>query len=128
VILARRLELAHRQQVRRRLAVLLEWLTAHAIVRWRGQEISPELVTELEASVGDLIAQAADVGGFSYFGIRNRGDLIEVPISLYLTDDPRYRYGTVAIDLPPLLDWIMKGGAVGAGWREPTSLTVDDLT
>lgn len=128
MILARRLELAHRQQVRRRLAVLLEWLTAHAIVRWRGQEISPELVTELEASVGDLIAQAADVGGLSYFGIRNRGDLIEVPISLYLTDDPRYRYGTVAIDLPPLLDWIMKGGAAGAGWREPTSLTVDDLT
>lgn len=123
----RRYEMALRIAVRRRLGILLQWLTAHAIVRWRGTEVTAELMVVEERAVLQLLEDVSDDGGFSYFGIADAADLGPAPVSLYLTDDPRYRHGTTALDLPPLLDWIMRGGARGAGWRDPKDLTVDDL-
>lgn len=124
---ALKIERDHRGAERRRLAVLLQWLAAHAINRWRGRPVTPELMAEEERAVSQLLADVADDGRLRHFQIRNAADLGDAPVTLYLTDDPRYRYGTTALELLPLVDWIACGGARGHGWRDPAELTLDDL-
>ncbi|HSD86085.1 MAG TPA: hypothetical protein VLB44_01175 [Kofleriaceae bacterium] len=122
-----RLARDRRRDERKRLAVLLQWLAAHAIVRWRGRRVTPELMAESELAVAQLLADVADDGHLLYFGIRDAADLGEAPIALYLTDDSRYPYGTTALELLPLADHIMRGGDRGQGWRSPGELTLEDL-
>ncbi len=112
---------------RRRLGVLLQWLAAHAIVRWRGRPVTSELMATQERAVAQLLADVADDGHLVHFGIRDSADVGDAPIALYLTDDARHPYGTTALELLPLVDWIMQGGARGAGWKDPRDLTVADL-
>lgn len=125
--ITRRVVRQHRRLERRRLAVLLQWLAAHAIVRWRGQPVTREVMEESERSVAQLLADVADDGHLQYFEVRDAINLGEAPVALYLTDDPSHPYGTTALELSPLVDWIARGGARGVGWRAPDELTVDDL-
>lgn len=122
-----KIERDQRAAERRRLAVLLQWLAAHAIVRWRGWPVTTELMAEGERAVSQLLADVSDDGHLRHFGIRDAADLGDAPVALYLTDDPRYPYGTTALELLPLVDWIARGGARGVGWKEPAELTLDDL-
>lgn len=122
-----RLERQQRRGERARLGILLQWLAAHAIVHQRGQPVTAELVTAGERAVGQLLADVAEDGHLLHFGIRDAADLGDAPVALYLTDDPRYPYGTTALELLLVVDWIMGGGARGRGWKAPGELAVDDL-
>ena len=116
-----------RRAERERLSILLQWLCAHAIVHQRGQPVTAELVAAGERAVSQLLADVAEDGHLLYFGIGDAADLGEAPVALYLTDDPRYPYGTTALELLPVVDWIMGGGARGRGWKAPGELTLEDL-
>ena len=123
----RRVHRHRRQGERHRLAVMLQWLAAHAIVHQRGRPVNQELMVDGERAVVRLLDDVADDGHLRYFGIWDAADLGEAPVRLYLTDDARYPYGTTALELVPLVDWIARGGGKGAGWRAPDELTLDDL-
>ncbi len=116
-----------RRVERRQLGVLLQWVAVHAVRERAGRPVTPELVADREAAVAALLAGMARAGYLAYFGIRDAEDLGDPPVQLYPVLDPRHPIGTLALDLPPLVEWISTGAMHGRGWRAPGELTADDL-
>jgi len=109
------------------LGVLLQWVAVHAVRERAGRPVTPDLVAGREVAVAEILAGMARAGHLSYFGIRDAADLGDPPVQLYPVLDPRYPIGTLALDLPPLVEWIASGALRGRGWRPPGELTADDL-
>ncbi len=116
-----------RRAERRLLGVLLQWVAVHAVRERAGRPVTPDLVADRDAAVAELIAGMARAGHLSHFGIRDAEDLGDPPVQLYPVLDPRHPIGTLALDLPPLVDWISSGAMRGRGWRAPGEVTADDL-
>jgi len=112
---------------RQRLGVLLQWVAVHAVRERAGRPVTPELVADREAAVAALLAGMASAWHLSYFGIRDADDLGDPPVQLYPVLDTQHPIGTLALDLPPLVEWIASGAMRGRGWRAPMELTADDL-
>lgn len=112
---------------RQRLGVLLQWVAVHAVRELAGRPVTPELVAGREAAVAELLAGMASAGHLLHFGIRDPDDLGDPPVQLYPVTDPRHPIGTLALDLPPLVEWIASGAMRGRGWRAPGELSADDL-
>lgn len=122
-----KLERARRAGERRRLGALLQWLAAGVVGERAGRPLTPELLTEREAAVGAQLAAMARAGRLVHFGIRDAEDLGDPPVQLYPVADGRHPIGTLALDLPPVVEWITSGALRGRGWREPGELAADDL-
>jgi hypothetical protein len=116
-----------RRAERRHLGVLLQWVAVHAVSERAGRPVTPELVAEREAAIAALLAGMARAGHLVYFGIRDAADLGDPPVQLYPVTDGRQPIGTLALDLPPLVEWITTGAMHGQGWRAPGEVTADDL-
>ncbi len=124
---AQKIAREQRRGERRRLGVLLQWIAAHVVAQRTGERVSEELLAEREAALAALLGEIATAGHLLFFGIRDAGDLGEPPVQLYPVLDPRWPIGTLALDLPPLVEWITGGAMRGAGWRRAAELTADDL-
>lgn len=116
-----------RRGERQRLGVLLQWVAVHAVRERAGRPVTPELVAGREAAVAELLAGMARAGHLMHFGIRDAYDLGDPPVQLYPVIDQRHPIGTLALDLPPLVEWIASGAMRGRGWRAPGELVADDL-
>lgn len=116
-----------RRVERRHLGVLLQWVAVHAVRERAGRPVTPELVAERETAIAALLAGMARAGHLAHFGIRDAEDLGDPPVQLYPVLDPRHPIGTLALDLPPLVEWITSGAMRGRGWRAPEELTADGL-
>lgn len=112
---------------RQRLGVLLQWVAVHAVRERAGRPVTPELVSGREVAVTGLLAGMASAGHLLHFGIRDADDLGDPPVQLYPVIDQRHTLGTLALDLPPLVEWIASGAMRGRGWREPGELAADGL-
>jgi hypothetical protein len=124
---AQKADRERRRVERRQLGVLLQWVAVHAVRERAGRPVTPELVADREAAVAALLAGMARAGRLVHFGIRDVEDLGDPPVQLYPVLDPRHPIGTMALDLPPLVEWISSGAMRGRGWRAPGELTADDL-
>lgn len=116
-----------RRVERRQLGVLLQWAAVHAVSERAGRPVTAELVADREAAVAELLAGMARAGHLSHFGIRDAEDLGDPPVQLYPMLDPRHPIGMLALDLPPIVEWITSGAMRGRGWRAPAELAADDL-
>lgn len=113
--------------VRARLAVLIEWTAVRACSPNVGRPLSRDIIEQDEVLVADELSRMADAGIFLFFGIRSGDDLGEAPVTIFAVDDARHRHGTIALHLPPLVQHIVAGGDLGAGWKSPSEVRSRDL-
>lgn len=94
-----------------------------AIVRRAAGAYGGEFIGDVYEAIADLAADlvlwCADAGAFSYFEIRDRGDLVMLPPLIR----PGYPFGAITADVWDAARSIMAGGT-RRHWVRPTDLAV----
>lgn len=109
---------------RPRLQHLLHWATYYAIAPMLGVPLTENAEAEAISRIARQLVELADRGAFRYFGIATSLDLGVLPIRLRRIDWE----GSVALEVEPVADAILRGGARGLGWLASGELTIDDLS
>lgn len=116
----RKQELARRSVARRPLAVLLQWIVVRAVRPYLGAEATPWMIEAIVADIQRILLEMSDAGAFLYFGIRNSEEMGVAPVKLWMRSDL-----LLQVEAVELVDWIMGGGAGGAGWRSTSDLDLN---
>jgi hypothetical protein len=124
--IARKLRDRRRVLARKPLADLLLWAGYHALVPHRGIEMDARSVAMLEDEVLMAMHRLADTGVLAYFGIREAAEFGDPPVRVHVIASPP-PWGHTEVDVWPLVDWVMDGGARARGWMSPGSMTQDLL-
>jgi hypothetical protein len=103
---------------------MLHWAAWHALQEFRGHLLVEEVEELAAVRIQREIDAIADRGALLYFGIRSSLDLGPVPIKLRRIDWE----GSVALEVEPIAEIILNGGARSDGWRRANELTIDDLS
>lgn len=120
----RKIAKRRRAIARPRLQHLLHWVTYHAIAPMLGVPLTDAAEAEAISRIARALVELADRGAFRYFGIANGLDLGVLPIRLRRIDWE----GSVALEVEPVTEIILHGGARYDGWRAAAELTIDDLS
>ena len=104
---------------------LVLWVGHHAMRPYTGASIETSLMLTLEREVMAGLHQLADTGVLAYFGIRDSAELGDPPVRVDVIASPP-PWGQTEVWAPPIVEWIMNGGARARGWMSPRSFT-DDL-
>jgi len=107
-----------------RLQHLLHWSTWHALRPMSGVPWTAHAEAEAISRITRSICDLANRGAFIYFGIMSALDLGPLPIALRYID----LEGSVALEVEPVADVILRGGARGLGWLASGELSIDDLS
>lgn len=94
---------------------------------YTGARVDARLMTRLADEVAEAVTRLANTGALAYFGIRDSLELGAPPIRLYMVSDGVHPYGTCVLDVGPMAQWIIRGGARSQGWSAPGRVTIADL-
>lgn len=123
----RRLQRKQREVTRQQLARFLVYAFRAACdeADLIGRFLNRTTMHQAEGAMVDLLCKLADRGVFRYFGIDNALQLGAAPIAV--TEVAAYPGALVIGNLADVCEWIMRGGARGAGWLAASELGLDDL-